>query len=138
MKDVKIIFNGDASTINLTEEVNDKNLYEQKVLINMVTEKGSDPVYADRGTDLLADSIRGKVYSRSGTIHVGNFAALDTIYFIRNTEPSYVKGEPYTLQDINVSGISYNNEDNVLNLSVQVIYTDETSTEIIADLPALS
>lgn len=138
MKDVKIIFSGDSSTINLTEEVRDKNLYEQKVLVNMVTEKGSDAIHPDRGTDLLADSIRGKVYSRSGTIHVGNFAALDTIYFIRNSEPIDEKGKPYTLQDINVTGISYDNADNVLNLSVQVIYMDDTTTEIVADLPALS
>lgn len=137
MKDLKITFFGDSTTINLDEKVEDKNLYEQKVLINMVTERGSDPVYEYRGTRLLADAINGKVYSKTGTTHVGNFAALDTIYFIRSTDPEDITNASYTLNDVNVESISYNNIDNVLNLSVQVVYKDETSTEVVADLPTL-
>ena len=138
MKDIKIILNGDASTIDLNSMVEDKLLYEQKALVNMVTTKGSDPVFEARGTDLLIDAIRGKAYSRSGIIHIGNFAALDTIYFIHNTDAEDIADAAYTIDDINVTGISYNNVDNVLNLSVQVIYTDGTSTETVADIPALS
>ena len=138
MKDLKIIFDGDSSTIDLGAIVDDKNLYEQKVLVNMVTENGSDKVFPNRGTKLLIDSINGKVYSKTGTVHVGNFAALDTIYFIRSTDPADIDGAAYTLSDINVSSISYNNNDHVLNLSVQISYTDETSTEVVADLPTLS
>lgn len=137
MKDIKVIFKGDASEIDLTGEVVDKNLYEQKVLINMVTAQGSDPTYPDRGTNLLLDSIRGKVYSKSGTIHVGNFAALDTIYFLRGTDYEDLYEAPFTVRDINVSTISYNNAENVLHLSVQVTYADATSTEIVADIPEL-
>lgn len=138
MKDLKIILKGDESTIDLNSIVEDKMLYEQKALVNMVTTKGSDPVFEDRGTDLLIDAIRGKAYSRSGIIHIGNFAALDTIYFIHSTDSEEVAEAEYTIDDINVTGISYNNTDNVLNLSVQIIYTDGTSTETVADLPALS
>lgn len=138
MKDLKIILKGDDSTIDLNSIVEDKMLYEQKALVNMVTTKGSDPVFEDRGTDLLIDAIRGKAYSRSGIIHIGNFAALDTIYFIHSTDPEEIAEAEYTIDDINVTGIAYNNTDNVLNLSVQIIYTDGTSTETVADLPALS
>lgn len=138
MKDLKIIFNGDASTIDLNDTVEDKNLYEQKVLINLVTANGTDKVFPTRGTRLLADSIYGRVYSKTGAVHVGNFAALDTIYFIRSTDPKDLQNEPYTINDVNVYTISYNNQENVLNLSVQVVYKDKTSTEVVADLPALS
>lgn len=138
MKDLKFILDGDKSTIDLNSAVEDKNLYEQKALVNMVTVKGSDPIYPDRGTDLLQDAIYGKVYSRTGTIHVGNFAALDTIYFIRSTDPEDIYGESFTIRDINVEGLSYTNTTNTLNLAVQLIYTDGTSTEAVADISTLS
>jgi biotin carboxylase len=138
MRDIKIIFDGDASTIDLNSLVEDKNLYEQKVLVNMVTENGSDKIFPSRGTKMLADSINGKVYSRTGTVHIGNFAALDTIYFIRSTDPEDIAEENYTLRDINVDGISYNSKDHALNMSVQIVYKDETTTEVVADLPTLS
>lgn len=138
MKDLKIIFDGDASTIELNALVEDKNLYEQKVLVNMVTENGSDKIFPSRGTKMLADSINGKVYNRTGTVHIGNFAALDTIYFIRSTDPADIAEENYTLRDINVDGISYNSKDHALNMSVQIVYKDETTTEVVADLPTLS
>lgn len=138
MRDLKIIFDGDTSTIDFNSLVEDKNLYEQKVLINMVTENGSDKIFPNRGTKMLADSINGKVYSRTGTVHIGNFAALDTIYFIRSTDPEDIAEENYTLRDINVDGISYNSKDHALNMSVQIVYKDETTTEVVADLPTLS
>lgn len=138
MKDLKIIFDGDASTIELNGLVEDKNLYEQKVLVNMVTENGSDKIFSSRGTKILADSMNGKVYSRTGAVHIGNFAALDTIYFIRSTDPEDIAEENYTLRDINVDGISYNSKDHALNMSVQIVYKDETTTEVVADLPTLS
>lgn len=137
MKDIKLILDGDASTIDLSAEVEDKNLYEQKVLVNMVTAQGSDPVYPDRGTTMLIDSIRGQAYNRAGIIHIGNFAALDTISFIKGTDPEEVASEDFTVRDINVSTISYNNTTNTLSLSVQLTYADETTTEVIAETPAL-
>lgn len=138
MKDLKIILNGDKTTIDLNAAVEDKNLYEQKVLVNMVTVKGSDYIYEDRGTDLLQDAIYGKVYNRASAIHAGNFAALDTIFFIRSTDPEDVVGSDFTVTDINVTGISYVNSTNTLNLSVQVIYEDTTQTETVAEVSALS
>lgn len=138
MRDIKIILNGDNSTIDLNSIVEDKLLYEQKALVNMVTVNGSDPIFADRGTDLLRDAIYGKVYSSSGTIHIGNFAALDTIYFIKSTDSESVADADYTINDINVGGISYSNATNTLNLSVQVVYDDGTYTETVADITALS
>lgn len=138
MKDLKISFNGDASTIKLNETVDDKNLYEQKVLINLVTARGSDRVFPSRGTKLLADSIYGRVYSKTGAAHVGNFAALDTIYFIRSTDPKDIQNADYLINDVNVYTISYNNQEHVLNMSVQVVYKDNTSTEVVAELPTLS
>lgn len=138
MKDLKIILNGDKTTIDLNAITEDKNLYEQKVLVNMATSKGSDYIYEDRGTDLLRDAIYGKVYSQSGTVHIGNFAALDTIFFIRSTDPEELDGSDFTVNDINVTGISYVNATHTLNLSVQVIYADDTQTETVAEVSALS
>lgn len=137
MKDIKLILAGDASTIDLTSTVEDKNLYEQKALVNMVTVQGSDPIYSDRGTTMLIDSIRGKAYNRAGIIHMGNFAALDTISFIKSTDQDDIATEDFTIKDINVSAIAYNNNTNTLSLSVQLTYTDATTTEVIAVTPAL-
>lgn len=138
MKGLRIILDGADSTISFNEIVEDKNLYAQKALVNMVTENGSDKIFPTRGTKMLAESINGKVYSRTGIVHIGNFAALDTLYFIRSTDPTEVLGEPYTISNIDVDGISYNNKDHALSFSVQITYKDETSTEVVADLPALS
>ena len=138
MKGLRIILDGINSTISFNEIVEDKNLYAQKALINMVTENGSDMIFPDRGTKMLAESISGKVYNRTGIVHVGNFAALDTMYFIRSTDPADVLGEPYTINNIDVDGISYNNKDHALSFSVQITYKDETTTEVVADLPTLS
>lgn len=137
MKDLKVVFSGDNSYIDLFSTVEDKNLYEQKALINLVTENGSDKLYDNRGTTLLMDSIRGAVYNKAGTVHVCNFAALDTLFFMKDVEYQDVLGADFTLKDINMDIISYSNTTNTLNVSVQFVFNDDTESNVVADIPTL-
>lgn len=135
MKDIRINFWGGNSTIALTEEVEGKNLYEQKALVNIVTEQGSDTLYPDRGTTMLRDSIQGKVFSYSGATHVGNFAALDTLFFITGNEYEDVKDSDTEnlITDMDVIIKDYNNTNGTLSANVRFQFRDETVAEVVAD-----
>lgn len=165
MKDVKIVFNGDKSYIDLTASVEGKVNSEQKCLVNLVTENGSDPIYEDRGTTLLADSINGLAYDRLEAIHVANFAALDTEFFMSDvkyvpegeevTSDEYNEDitededtedteddveeveEPVTddIWSINLTPVEVDSYNSNMTITVQITFSDDTTTKSISTIP---
>lgn len=83
MKGIKLHMNGDRDTLfDFRAPVEGKKHYAQKMLVNLATERGSDPLYPDRGTTLLTGAIGGVIIDTASASHLGNFAALDTVVFV--------------------------------------------------------
>ncbi len=104
MEDIKIIFDGTNGTdIDLTSKVEGKLLYHQKCLVNISTDVGSDNIYAARGTDLSKYVYNSSAVITSESVHIGNFAALDTLYFVREQEYAAVASSDDLITDFRLS-----------------------------------
>lgn len=161
MRDIKLILKGDDSYIDLTSSVEGKSNTEQKCLVNLVTENGSDSLYPARGTTLLADSINGLAYDKMEAIHVANFAALDTEFFLNDVRyvPEVVVSEkvtyktvgdlkvpdfttlkldqtdPTELYELTLTPVEVDSVKSIMSLTVQLKFADETTTQAIAEVP---
>lgn len=103
MRDIKIVLDGNnGSFIDFTRDVSGKELYSQKALVNVVTVKGSDPVFPNRGTDIMKKCLSGHIYSNNGLRHIGNFAALDTVFFVLENEYAAVNQSGDKIKNISV------------------------------------
>lgn len=126
MRDIRIQFYGDKGTcFKLKEKVEGKQLYKQKYLINTATSKNTDKIFPDRGTNLLAQSLGGKVLSGSGAYHVGNFAATDTIYFCSYEEQASEFNSDQYVQSFTIYPKYYNNATNSLYFLATFLFKDE-------------
>lgn len=130
MKDIAIVFNGPygQTYIDLNNSVEDKNVTTQKVLINLATIKGTDHLYADKGTDLLKQCIGAVMVNKNAAQHISNFAALDTIYFINDTDGLDVD-DPSGLANVDLELIGYNPKDGAVSFKSTVYFPDYTQTE---------
>ena len=161
MRDIKLILKGDDSYIDLTSSVNGKSNTEQKCLVNLVTENGSDFLYPARGTTLLADSINGLAYDKIEATHVANFAALDTEFFLSDVKYTpdvpvsetvtykYIDGikipdfttlkldqtEASDLYELTLTPVEIDSVASRMSLTVQLKFADETTTQAIAEVP---
>lgn len=85
MRAIKIHYNGgDDTRILFREETSGKLLQIQKYLLNVATEKDTDPIFPDRGTDLLRTALGGALVSPDTSDD--GFAAVDTLYFCNYEE----------------------------------------------------
>lgn len=146
MKDIKINFKGDSSVIDLNSFVTGKEVSQQKYLVNIVTEQGSDPLYDYRGTTLLQDAINGLAYNTVSATHVANFAALDTNYFFdsikyynANEDNSYTISsgdtDPDGINTLTILPITIDIHNSTLDLSVKFIFNDKTETRTVSSVP---
>lgn len=147
MRDIKLILKGDNSTIDLTSSVSGKSNNEQKCLVNLVTENGSDTLYPDRGTTLLIDSINCLAYDRIEATHIANFAALDTEFFVNGVayttdDVEYDDDEeipeienPDSIWEINLNPVAIDAYRGIMDMTVKIKFVDETETEDIASVP---
>ncbi len=58
----------------------------QNALVNMLTENGSDMLFATRGTKLFNNALSGGIFNYRSASHACNFAAIDTLFFSREFE----------------------------------------------------
>lgn len=130
MRDVRIQFNGDKGTIfRCDEEVAGKSTYEQKYLINSATSKGTDPIFPDRGTDLLKGAIGGSVINFSSAFHLGNFAAVDTLYFCSFEENADEFNSEEYVDAFTLLPTEYDNSTRTLTFKATFSFKDGTSNE---------
>lgn len=135
MKDIKLVLDGNKrSTIDLTSCVEGKSLVEQKVLVNAITIKGTDPVFADRGTDMLRKCLSGNIYSKSALKHIGNFAALDTTFFVLENEYKEVAQTGDLLTKVAIHPISFDLVDLHVVFKAIITFADNTITEDISSI----
>ena len=101
--------------------------------INIATEQGSDPIYPDRGTNLLASSINGLLIDKVEAQHAGNFAALDTLTFCNfNDYAAATKGSGDIITAMTIVPTSYDMDKRVLRFDVTMTFADGTSNPIRA------
>lgn len=67
----------------LGHPVESSRLSVQNALVNLLSERGRDPLYADRGTGILLEAVSGFVSTPRGAQHAANFAASDLLFFSR-------------------------------------------------------
>ena len=75
-----------GATLGVVTEVSGKKAMAQNAAVNVVTAKGSDKVFPDRGTDLLARITRAGLPNPETMLHVCNFAASDVLFFCRSVD----------------------------------------------------
>jgi hypothetical protein len=55
----------------------------QNALVNIGSVQGSDGVYPTKGTRLLRQALNGVMFDNNAATHASNYAALDTLKFIK-------------------------------------------------------
>lgn len=129
MRDIRVQFDGESGTrILLNESVEGKMLMQQKYLINTGTSKGTDKIFPQRGTDLMAGAIGGSIIDSVAAEHLGNFAALDTLYFCSYEEhPDIYNGNTY-VREFSLTPSDYNNFTRTLSFTAKFKFKDDTET----------
>ena len=72
-----------GSRIHLDSAVEGRDSHIQNALVTVGTFLGSDPIFPDRGTELLDAAVRGALIDQASRRHYCNFAALDVLFFTR-------------------------------------------------------
>lgn len=100
MRSIKINFNGSKTSIDFLSEISGKAALQQKYLVNTLTTKSSDPIFNNRGTDLLDAAIGGALITSTNI--TDGFAAVDTLYFCNFEESKevYDSGDNVTLYSL--------------------------------------
>lgn len=129
MKDFRIHFDGGEDTVfDFRTPVEGKDMYIQKMLINIATEKGSDPLYPDRGTNLVSDAVGGLVVNGQAAAHSGNFAALSTNLFVNREDYAATAGSPDRIKSCRLSPAGIDSENGSVSYKAVFAFNDGTST----------
>lgn len=140
-KDLKLVINGENDTyIDLTRSVDGYLKKAQNCLVVSVTSEGSDKVFPEKGTQLLKGSVGVyNLVNPNYVSHLGNFAALNTISFVKDMEMNKLNilkgiyGEAYetpvTVSDINITLNEYLKTVGKVNFDHVVYFSDGTSTQ---------
>lgn len=86
MRGMRIEFGPDGPRFDTNTRVQGFAATVQNALVNIGTDRGSDPLFPDRGTDLKLDGVRGRMSTNIWAKSSGNFAALRTLSFLQQTE----------------------------------------------------
>jgi hypothetical protein len=93
MNGLKLVLDGKGG-IELTDEViSGIDCVRQNGIVNLLTVKGSDKFFPSKGTTLLVSQVNGTIYDPTSAQHQSNFAALDTVTFLRLHEYDSEAGE---------------------------------------------
>lgn len=110
-RDLLINFSVDGATIT-QQECSGVRVGMQQCGINIGTDAGSDVLYPTAGTSILLDALSGKLFNETLAQHSANFAALDTLYFVRQyDDDSLEESERIQNIDLFVTGLGYQRVD---------------------------
>lgn len=121
-KSLKIEFGDDGATILLNDVVEDFEAVSQNAIVNIATEQGSDSSSSDRGTNLLRHALQGRVADLLSAQHISNLAAIDTLFFLRNSDETDTEEE--RLVSVKLEPFEYDGK----NLKLNVIFTGTEGT----------
>ena len=80
---IKIEFTAEGARVVWGQRVSGFQATVQDALVNMATAEGSARTHPERGTGLWASLNGGGMLDTASSQHAGNFAALDTVFFLR-------------------------------------------------------
>lgn len=86
MKDATLIYGDEGVSIDWSSTVTGIHNVKQKLINNMMTDRGTDEVVPARGTSLLRSVTGGGVYDLRSAQHALNFAALASKRTVRDYE----------------------------------------------------
>lgn len=110
-RDLLINFSVDGASIT-QQECAGVRVGMQQCGVNIGTDAGSDPLFPTAGTALLLDALSGKLFNETLAQHSANFAALDTLYFVRqHDDESLEESERIQSIDLLVTGLGYQRVD---------------------------
>lgn len=97
------------------------------VLINLGTERGSCPIFAERGVDMLKRALRGYIFDRVSAQHHANFSAQETLFFLLEQDP---QPDDLFLTDIKLTPDTITLER--LSMNAQLAFSDGTTVGLDA------
>ena len=86
MNGIRLSFNEGGPRFDFSSPVKQFDSTVQNALVNVGTDRGSDPIFLDRGTDLKIDGAQGRMATKIWANHSANFAALRTLSFIQQND----------------------------------------------------
>lgn len=87
MNSLKINFGRGGAEMKFDETVAEFDATIQAALVNIATDRGSATAHPARGTNLLREAVSGRLVGEQAAQHAVNFAAIDTLFFVRENEP---------------------------------------------------
>lgn len=133
MRAIKIHYNGGNDTrILFREETSGKLLQIQKYLLNVATEAGSDPIFPDRGTDLLAAGIQGTLVS--STTADDSFAAVNTLYFCNYEEHPDMFKSGDNVEFFSLDPTDYQHHNRSLSFAAEFTFKDKTEYNTVLEI----
>lgn len=84
MRGIRINFND--GSFDFSAPARDFETAVQNALVNVATDQGSDPLYPERGTNLLLDGVSGRLINNAWANHSANFAAVQTLVFCQTVD----------------------------------------------------
>lgn len=136
MRDIKISFKGPDTYIDINAEVTDKNAYKQECLVNILTNRGSDPYYEERGTTLMKEALGGTLISATTAQFACNNATLDTLFFCREQDTDLWRSAPWRITELTMSLVSLTNSR--MTTEIYAVYADETEDNTRQPLPIIT
>lgn len=118
MRGIKINFSDGVAVIDPTAHVAGFDATVQNALVNIATRNGTDRIYADKGTSILARAVEGKIVGMNEANHQAQLAALDTLYFSRKHETS--ADSKIKLGAVAMKPVTYDGD----SLKLNVAFTD--------------
>lgn len=86
MKGLQLKIGDDGKAEIAPRTIADADCVLQNSVVNLLTVKGSDATFPDRGADILLSGLRNVIFDSTSAQHVANFAALSTVTFMREHE----------------------------------------------------
>lgn len=129
MRAVAVDFTGGYTTrINFKREVTGKALQEQKYLVNVATNAGSDPIFPKRGTKLLDSAIGGALMSINGL--TDGFAAVDTVYFCNYEESKAMYESPDNVRVFTLTPSAVGSSMTEVCFKAHFLFADQTENTV--------
>lgn len=129
MRGIRINFAATGPVFDFSAPARDFETTVQNALVNVATAAGSDPVFTERGTELLLDAVSGRLVNNTWANHSANFAAVHTLVFSQTVDDP---ADPSSLQNFKLQ--SANIVGQTLKLSAQATSVDGQKTGVLANI----